>query len=111
MKKINPKQLITLCAVACLGLGSGIYAAHSIYNIDLSDIVNNDTRIEQLVWDVKHSNWSGKLIQLSDNRVQLDINGDMATIMSNENNVLTVKWDNWGTETFKCDTQHSCVLQ
>lgn len=105
------KKTLILLVIACLGLGSGIYVASKTQETNLTQIFANKEK-QPLTgsWSVKHPHWSGNLVKTAENRVKLDRNGDMATIVSNQNGLLTVKWDRWGTETFKCDNNNNCTL-
>ena len=106
------KKTLILLVIACLGLGSGVYVAHQTKSTNLTQILANKEKTQKVIsWSVKHPHWTGKLTKTADNRVKLDRNGDMATIISNQNGLLTVKWDRWGTETFACDNNNSCTLK
>lgn len=98
------KKVILILIVAALGISGGVYLASK------TDMTQNQAQVQEQTWNVTHPRWKGKLILESPNRVYLNINGDYATIISNENGVLAVKWDNWGTESFACDTQNNCTL-
>ena len=105
------KKTVILLVIACLGLGSGIYVANKTQDKNFAQtFVDKEKQLASGPWSVKHPHWTGKLIKTADNRVKLDRNGDMATIISNQNGLLTVKWDRWGKETFKCDNKNNCTL-
>ena len=104
------KKTLILLVIACLGLGSGVYVAHQTNSTNLVTAFANKAKTAPVTWMVSHPNWTGKLTKTADNRVKLDSNGDTATIISNQNGLLTVKWDRWGSETFKCDNKNVCTL-
>ncbi len=102
------KKILITVAVACLGLGAGIYtAAH----MDGFSKVPSLKKEKNQTWEVTHPYWTGTFIKEGDNRIYLTTTGDYATIISDENGILTVKWDNWGTESFACDQDHKCALK
>lgn len=101
------KKLLLILIVAALGVGAGMYVASKTDSLPIKEWVSVKT---QQPWDITHPSWKGKLIPDGENRAYLNINGDYATIISYENGILTVKWDNWGTEKFKCDANNKCTL-
>ncbi len=103
------KKIAVLAIVACLGLGAGIYTAMKTNEVDFSKVAANQQQFES--WNVKHTHWVGRVKQTAKDRVRSDLNGDMATIISNKNGLLTVKWDRWGTETFECNDKNMCTLK
>lgn len=106
------KKTLILLVIACLGLGSGVYVAHQSQSYNLTQLfVKNTKTLTPTSWTVTHPSWSGKFTKTAENRVKLDMNGDMATIISDKEGLLTVKWDKWGTETFSCDSKNSCTLK
>ncbi len=105
------KKVLILLVIACFGLGSGVYIAHKTQDLSLTQLfVNKEKQLAQGPWMVNHPNWTGQLTKVGEGRVKSSSNGDMASIISNKNGMLTIKWDRWGTETFKCDTQNNCTL-
>lgn len=106
------KKVLTLLVIACLGVGAGIYTAKKTQNINFEDWFKKQEQKEQVAgpWDIVHPHWKGQLIVTNGNRVRLQVNGDMATIISNKDGVLTIKWDKWGRESFKCNDKNSCTL-
>ena len=106
------KKTIILLVIACLGLGCGVYVAHQTQSKNLTQIfANREKTSANGPWTVNHPSWTGKLAKTGDNRVTLDVNGDTATIISNQNGLLTVKWDKWGNETFQCNNNNICTLK
>ena len=106
------KKTIILLVIACLGLGSGVYFAHHTKSQNLTQMfVSKDKTLSNGPWTINHPSWTGKLSKTAGNRVTLDINGDTATIISNKNGLLTIKWDRWGNETFQCNNQNVCTLK
>lgn len=105
------KKFIILATIACLGLGAGIYTAKMTQDGSLSQLFTKNDAMQTGPWKVKHPHWAGNLIKNGENRVRLDANGDWATIISNKDGLITVKWDRWGTETFKCNDQNDCTLK
>lgn len=104
------KKTLILLVIACLGLGSGVYVAHQTKSTNLVTAFANQAKTTPTTWTVSHPKWTGKLTKTSDNRIKSSINGDMATIISDQNGLLTIKWDRWGNETFKCDNKNVCTL-
>ena len=105
------KKVIILAVIACLGLGTGVFFATKIQDGTISQIISGNDVLQSGPWNVKHPKWSGTLVKNGKNRLRSNVNGDTATIISAKNGVLTVKWDRWGTESFKCNTQNSCTLK
>ena len=105
------KKTLILVVIACLGLGSGIYVAHQTKSSNLvQTFAERSKSIAATSWTVNHPSWTGKLTKTSNNRIKSSVNGDTATIISNKDGLLTVKWDRWGSETFKCDDKNVCTL-
>lgn len=102
------KKIIILLIIACLGAGAGVYTASKTKNFSFSSLFKG-TPEEPTEWAVTHPSWQGNLILEGKDRVYLDVNGDYATILSNKDGILTVKWDNWGTESFQCNDQNQCT--
>ena len=106
------RKTVILLVIACLGIGSGLYVAHLMQSKNMTPLfADNKKATDNGPWTVNHPSWTGKLAKTGNDRVVLDINGDTATIISNKNGVLTVKWDKWGSETFKCDSKNICTLK
>ena len=106
------KKILILLVIACLGLGCGVYVAHQTKSKNLVQMFAAKGKTTAPVsWTVTHPNWTGKFTKTGENRIVLNTNGDGATIISNKDGLLTVKWDRWGTETFKCDNKNSCTLK
>lgn len=101
------KKLLLILIIAALGVGGGMYLASKTDSLPVQEWVKAKT---EKSWNITHPKWQGTLTSEGQNRAYLNINGDYATIVSNENGILTVKWDNWGTESFKCDAQNNCTL-
>ncbi|MGN1063020.1 MAG: hypothetical protein ACI4QM_01700, partial [Alphaproteobacteria bacterium] len=53
---------------------------------------------------VKHSFWEDFFILEDNNRLYRYSNHDRATIVAQTDKDMTIKWDNYGTETFKKET-------
>ncbi|MGN1063600.1 MAG: hypothetical protein ACI4QM_04690, partial [Alphaproteobacteria bacterium] len=95
------KKIVILAVIACLGLGAGIYTAKKTQNINLATLFKSAEKQEAQAikaWNVVHPSWKGQLVKKGENRVRSLVNGDMATIISDKNGILTVKWDKWGSE-------------
>ncbi|MBR5130364.1 MAG: hypothetical protein IKV03_03985 [Alphaproteobacteria bacterium] len=106
------KKAVILIVIACLGLGSGAYVAHKTQSKNLTQIFANKTQPSiNGPWVINHPNWTGRLTKTGENRIVSNVNGDTATIISNQNGLLTIKWDKWGNETFKCDNKNICTLK
>ena len=105
------KKTLILLVIACLGLGSGVYVAHQTTSKNLVQMfAAKGKTTAPASWTVVHPSWTVKLAKTGDHRVTLDTNGDNASIISNKDGLLTVKWDRWGTETFKCNDKNVCTL-
>ena len=105
------RKILILLVIACLGLGSGVYVAHQTKSKNLVQMFAAKGKTTAPVsWTVNHPKWTGKFTKTGDNRIILSTNGDKATIVSNKDGLLTVKWDRWGTETFKCNDKNVCTL-
>ncbi len=105
------KRTLILLVIACLGLGSGVYVAKQTQSKNLVQMfVAKEKATAPVSWTVSHPSWSGKFTKTGENRITLSANGDTATIISNKDGLLTVKWDKWGTETFKCNAKNVCSL-
>ena len=102
------KKILITVAVTCLGLGAGMYTAAHMDNFPK---VLPQKKEKPKTWEVSHPNWTGTFIKEGDNRIYLTTTGDYATIVSDENGILTVKWDNWGTESFACDQDLKCTFK
>lgn len=58
---------------------------------------------------ISHPNWTDHFIFDSDKRLRRANNpSQTATLISNQDGILMIKWDNWGTESFSCDSYKSC---
>lgn len=68
----------------------------------------NDTPHVQ--WIFKHRHWQDKIIFEKETNKIRRLQGDKATIISIKDNQISVKWDNWGIETFECNTENVCTF-
>lgn len=82
-------------------------------------ILDDDLLQEKKVYDCKktagayylvHPNWQDYLIPAKDKtKVARESNDTQtATILSLENDIITLKWDGWGIERFKCNANKRC---
>lgn len=63
----------------------------------------------EIKWEFKQPYWTDQ-IGVVGNRIKR-VHAGAATILSQENNEITVKWDDWGQETFVCDENNICTLK
>lgn len=65
-----------------------------------------DTENSYYIW---HPHWADIFVFNSATRVHRSADpSQTATLISNKDNILTIKWDKWGTERFLCDAHKSC---
>lgn len=104
------KNLLIALVVACLGTGAGIYTAQQTDMFSVTTKVKEWLHISPKTYYVKHPSWTGTFTRVDDNRIYLDFSESYATILSEKDGILTVKWDKWGTESFKCTANNKCTF-
>ena len=60
---------------------------------------------------VKHPGWSSDFVFLPNNRFAKATDGDPGKVLTHTDTEITVKWDNWGTETFIKDKNGTYQLK
>lgn len=59
---------------------------------------------------VKHDFWEDFLVYEADNRLRRYSNNNRATVIQKNDHDITIKWDQYGTETFRINDKHQFVL-
>ncbi len=68
------------------------------------ELVKDRKNFEKVMIPVKHRYWEDTLVQISPYRLYRDVNGeftDYGTIIQFDENVLDIRWDKYGIEQFK----------
>lgn len=67
---------------------------------------------EKSKWIFFHPGWSDGIILLNNNTIQrVEFSDEKATIIQISENKITVKWHNYGIETFVCNNHNECQLK